>query len=280
MTRLLLVSLAYTTMAMTAHIDSAMAQPPPVPYECCFTATCVTCEQVAACEALTPFIFTVEDVQMPTITGYGFGTGYQNCGFDHPAGVLCSSWTENSFALSGADCLEPACVNLDACNTADYDLTPWEAGAVSDLSLCEFPEPCQDCDGNCLEDINANGVCDCDEVFGCMDSLACNYVPASVWDSDTCVFPEDGYDCSGNCLDEDQDGICLLDEIYGCTDTLALNYHPFITEEDSSCVYAADFTTDCASCEDPCVGDLNGDFTVSISDILILLTYFTYTCPQ
>ena len=76
------------------------------------------------------------------------------------------------------------------------------------------------------------------------------------------------------------DGICLLDEIHGCTDTLALNYHPFITEEDSSCVYPADCITDCSTCPDPCLGDLNDDLVISVSDILILLTYFTLSCPE
>ena len=278
----------FTTLAIAlsiALLPEANGQPPQ-PSLCCFTATCVSCEQIAGCETLTPFFFSVEEVYMPAATGYGFGTGLQNCGIDHPAGILCTSWTENSLALAdGADCLDNACVDPGACNLADYDLTPWEltsweTSALNDLSLCDFPAPCEDCDGVCLYDVNANDICDCSEVFGCMDSLACNYVVESVWDLGNCTYPEVGFDCNGDCLDDDMDGICLLDEIYGCTDTLALNYHPFITEEDRSCVYPADFITDCSTCPDPCPGDLNDDLVISVSDILILLSYFTLSCPE
>jgi len=255
---------------------SADAQPQPA--ECCFTATCVSCAEVANCENSGLFSDPSQTF-MPIAVGTGFGSGLQNCGINHPQGILCTSWTQNS-SLEGADCLGPACVNTVACNAQDFGLTAWENASISDNDLCIFPDPCEDCEGECLEDINANDICDCFETFGCMDSLACNYIPESVWDLDDCTYAEFGFNCNGSCSDEDGDGVCLLDEVYGCTDTLALNYHPFITEGDSSCVYATDFIVDCASCEDPCPGDLNSDLVVSVSDILILLTYFTLACPE
>ena len=241
----------------------------PQPAECCFTATCVSCEQVAQCENGLLFI-TLEEVVMPIAVGTGFGSGLQNCGINHPQGIICTSWTENS-SLEGADCLGPTCVNTGACNAEDYSLFVWEAIAISDNSLCDFPDPCEDCDGECLEDINANDICDCFETFGCTDSLACNYIPESVWNLGNCTYAEFGFNCNGSCSDEDGDGVCLLYEVYGCTDTSAINYHPFITEEDGSCLFPEDFLSDCP-------GDFNGDNIITVSDLVIMLSLFELTC--
>ena len=57
-----------------------------------------------------------------------------------------------------------------------------------------------DCLGNCINDTDADGVCDEFEVAGCQDIYACNY-DWSATDSDNslCTYPEAGFDCYGNC---------------------------------------------------------------------------------
>ena len=57
-----------------------------------------------------------------------------------------------------------------------------------------------DCLGNCINDADADGVCDEFEVAGCQDLYACNY-DWSATDSDNslCTYPEAGFDCDGNC---------------------------------------------------------------------------------
>ena len=120
-------------------------------------------------------------------------------------------------------------------------------------------------------DINDNGICDDEEVFGCMNALACNYNPDATSEhsvasqngveaSSPCVFAEgcnycglltaDGsadsllLDSSGNQFvshpsygvldgDKNQNGTCDINEIYGCMDSLACNYNALATADTS-----------------------------------------------
>ena len=104
------------------------------------------------------------------------------------------------------------CINPDACNYVDPSL-------VTELVACVFAEEGYDCDGNCLNDADGDGVCDEFEVEGCLDEVACNYDPATT-DEIECVFAEEGYDCDGVCLnDADGDGVCDEFEVcrmHGC----------------------------------------------------------------
>ena len=136
-----------------------------------------------------------------------------------------------------------------ACN---YD----PAATDTDNSLCTYPsETYLDCDGNCNNDTDEDGVCDEIEVSGCQDEDACNY-NASATDSGSCTYPIDLYgvdyvDCSNECLnDADGDGICDEVEVAGCTDNdtetnggIACNYDASATDDDGSCEYIT-----CAGC--------------------------------
>ena len=124
------------------------------------------------------------------------------------------------------------CINPNACNYVDPSL-------VTDLEACVFPEEGYDCDGNCLNDSDGDGVCDEFEVEGCLDEAACNY-NADTTDEIDCVYQEEGYDCNGVCLnDADGDGVCDEFEIEGCTDPVACNYDEANSEEDGSCEYCS-----------------------------------------
>jgi hypothetical protein len=52
--------------------------------------------------------------------------------------------------------------------------------------------------GWCLSDIDNDGICDVDEVAGCMDNTACNYTPEAEFSDASCTYPETNYDCDGN----------------------------------------------------------------------------------
>ncbi|MGB1076321.1 MAG: hypothetical protein ACPGYK_09055, partial [Flavobacteriales bacterium] len=56
----------------------------------------------------------------------------------------------------------------------------------------DYPEIGYDCDGNCINDADDDGVCDEDEIVGCDDSTALNYHPA-ITDADNsiCVYEDD-----------------------------------------------------------------------------------------
>ena len=66
------------------------------------------------------------------------------------------------------------CQDKAACN--------YSAATDSD-GTCDYPAAGYDCEGSCLNDADADGVCDEFEVAGCQDDTACNY-NADATDSD------------------------------------------------------------------------------------------------
>ena len=73
-------------------------------------------------------------------------------------------------------------------------------GAIYECGCADIPEGDCDCEGNqidalgvcgggCMFDFNGNGLCDPDEVFGCMYPFAQNYNPEATTDDGSCVFP-------------------------------------------------------------------------------------------
>jgi len=176
------------------------------------------------------------------------------------------------------------CTNPAACN---YDPAAEISGPPG---TCTFPSTFYvDCNGNCLAgfDTNNNGICDPEEIPGCMNANAsnfnasattpdgsclfeivgciqpdaCNYNPdATIADvTGTCVFPAESYlDCQGNCLnDANDDGICDEIEVLGCTDNGADNFNPAATTEDGSC-----FTSSSPGCVIPSAINYDASATV------------------
>ena len=75
--------------------------------------------------------------------------------------------------------------------------------------VVHYAEPFYDCDGNCLNDADSDGVCDELEVLGCDDPIACNFNSSATDNDGSCTYAEPFYDCDGNCLnDADSDGVC------------------------------------------------------------------------
>ena len=93
-----------------------------------------------------------------------------------------------------------------------------------------------DCEGECINDDDGDGVCDELEVFGCNDEEADNYNPDATEDDGSCEY--------WGCIDEEADNYCPdcnVDDdscIYvGCTDEEADNYCPDCNVDDDSCIY-------------------------------------------
>ena len=119
------------------------------------------------------------------------------------------------------------CTDQSACNAmtmyADVDYT--------DDGSCTYPDAGYDCDGNCNDDSDADGVCDEFEVPGCQDVAACNFNAAATDSDGSCSYPDAGYDCAGVCLaDADGDGICDEFEVEGCQDDAYDNYDASATD--------------------------------------------------
>ena len=90
------------------------------------------------------------------------------------------------------------CTNLEACN--------FNFEANTDDDSCIFSDVGYDCDGNCLSDIDENGICD---IFGCTNFSACNFSLEANIEDNSCIFPIDNFDCDGNCVvNIDCNGLC------------------------------------------------------------------------
>lgn len=144
------------------------------------------------------------------------------------------------------------CQLADACN---YDPTT----AYTDNDNCLYPADFYgadhfDCDGNCLNDTDGDGVCDEDEVPGCTDATACNFQEDATDENGSCIYPDYGYECDGTCIsDGDNDGICDLNEVPGCNLANACNYNSAATENDGTCTF------DCYGCTDSAAANYDGD---------------------
>ena len=111
------------------------------------------------------------------------------------------------------------CTNSEACNfnlSANYD-----NGLCLYFDVCgecggSGPEYGLDCNGDCIEDVDLDNICDVFEV-GCTDVLACNYEPSALTEDSSCVYAELYYTCDGECINDfDLDGVC--DELDNCID--------------------------------------------------------------
>ena len=102
-------------------------------------------------------------------------------------------------------CLPSGCINPQGCN---YDP---DAIVADD---CTFPELGYDCDGNCLEDSDGDGICDPFEIAGCTDPTALNYDETAT----------------------DDDGSCEP-IVEGCMNAQACNYNSEANVVDSSCEF-------------------------------------------
>ena len=153
------------------------------------------------------------------------------------------------------------CTDAEACN---YD----ESATIEDGS-CTYAEAFYDCAGNCLNDLNMNGICDELEILGCTYPAACNY------------------DMDANVDDGQCDFSCLLT---GCTDSEAVNFDAAATTDDGSCLYVgcldpegldydptANYPGGC-DYPDPCPGDFTGDGEVDVNDLLDFFQLWGNVC--
>ncbi|MDA1336238.1 MAG: hypothetical protein O2818_05050 [Bacteroidetes bacterium] len=195
----------------------------------------------------------------------------------------CTDASADNYDADATDddgsCEYLGCTIPTACN--------YDPSANTDDGSCVFPETYYDCDGNCLQDADGDGICDQLEVPGCTDEDAQNYDDDATDDDGSCEYPgctnpnaenfdpsanvDDGSCIAGGCLYPNaanydplasfDDGSCSFE---GCTDESASNYCPLALVDDESCVYDIygctyfeapnfnpDATADDGSCEMP-----------------------------
>ena len=155
-------------------------------------------------------------------------------------------------------CTDPESCNLDAFATLDDGSCDYPEG---------FPNHVLDCAGECVSDLDEDGICDADEIPGCTDPGACNYQLEATDEDGSCSSPDSlfgssEFDCDGNCLeDADEDGTCDALEVGGCTNPQACNYSSAATEEDGSCEYLT-----CAGCLDVDACNYDAAATIGSND--------------
>ena len=149
------------------------------------------------------------------------------------------------------------CMDSEACN--------YNSDATDDDGSCYFTDGiCETCiDGQIIDnDIDGDGICDADEILGCIDFEACNYNSDATDDDGSCYFTDEICETciDGQIIDNDidGDGICDEDEILGCMDSEACNYNISATDEDGSCIYSDGICEICVNGE-IVDNDIDGD---------------------
>lgn len=132
----------------------------------------------------------------------------------------------------------PGCTDITACN--------FDPQAIQNDGNCEFPVDFYgvdfvDCDGNCMNDSDGDGVCDELEIPGCVNPMACDYDPEATESTECDLVSCWGctYELACN-FDPSAiyyDGSCEFGTCAGCTDSSACNFNPTVSEDDGSCVW-------------------------------------------
>ena len=158
-------------------------------------------------------------------------------------------------------CTFPGCTDNLACN---YD--PF-AGCSNNPS-CLYPDiTFLDCQGNCLNDSDGDGICDEYETSGgCTDITACNYDAFDINpNDDACVY---GAGCVivGSC---NYNGAALCDDgscvPSGCTDIAATNFNALAGCDNGSCIYI-----NVSGCTDPVACNFNINANVNDGSCIYL----------
>ena len=165
------------------------------------------------------------------------------------------------------------CTLEDACN---YN----PQAVITDNDLCEFPvgypNNIVDCDGNCLNDADGDGVCDEEEVPGCTNPDASNYDPLATDDDGTCIIEgctdadAQNYDAAAT----SDNGTCefLIVGTQGCTYADAVNYDSAATLDDGTCEF------DCTGDAGTCAYDTDGNELIGSADLLVFLSIYGLPC--
>ena len=202
------------------------------------------------------------------------GDGYYT--IESPFGTVLAQGGEYEYSETSEFCSIPyGCTDEAACN---YDCEAIENDAscleFSSCGICGGSEPdfAYDCEDNCLNDADNDGVCDELEVAGCTTPSACNYNAAATDDDGNCTYADAGYNCAGECLfDSDGDDICDWIELEALIEALTAGTY---CGDGTLWVEAAQA---CLPME-MCVGDLDVDGTRGTGDLLIFLGLFGTDC--
>ena len=185
------------------------------------------------------------------------------------------------------------CTDALACN---YDSKP---STDTDMNLCIYSDKvCESCSGAndgtgfvAVNDADGDGVCDANELEGCIDAIACNYDsrPTTDMSNDLCIYAKECDHCSGESdgsgfivnNDSDSDGVCDKDEVIGCTDATACNYDakPTTDTDNDLCIYSMNLFTveryyEADSARSIIDNRFDNDCVCNLQDVLLSAVFF------
>ncbi len=169
-----------------------------------------------------------------------------------------TAWNYNENAnTDGGDCIYLGCTDVDACN--------YNSNANADSGGCTYPDDYYNCSDICINDADADGVCDELEISGCTAITSTNYDPEATEDDGSCIaiaygctdptafnYNENANTDNGSCetvvfgcidstslnynADANTDNGSCIAIVEGCTNSIALNYNENANVEDGSCI--------------------------------------------
>ena len=215
------------------------------------------CQQVSACN-FNPLATDPAACTFPP-TGYDCAG---NCLLDTDGDGICNPFevpgctdaAAANFNPSATDdngsCAYVGCLDASACNFAP---------GASIAGTCTYPTAAYlDCAGNCVADVDNDGVCDAIEVFGCTQSIALNFNPAATEDDGSCDIHPSAYCGEGTVWDATSERCIASDPGSGSGSG---------SGDGGVGGYGS-----------PCFGDFNGDSTVGAGDLLMWLGVFDTSC--
>ena len=212
-----------------------------------------------------PFVFeAIGDTVLTFVDGVNgtdFGSGFMGT---LPPGTWTLRVTDASgCAAEGEELTIEACEGCTEEGACNFD-----PAALLEDGSCTYPEfDFLDCDGNCINDADGDGVCDEIEVPGCTWPFACNYDPEATDEDGTCFMASVFFDCEGNCsLDLNNNGVC--------------DFFEDLTNGTNFCGDGTVWDPELGTCigYDGCPSDINEDGYIGIPDLLDLLSDFATFC--
>jgi len=203
-------------------------------------------------------LISIQTVPLVIYEINGLYSDFTSISFYDPNGVLIihgcmdDNFTEFN-ALANANTNTDSCVTVVALGCIEDTSCNYNSASNTDDGTCEYAETdCETCSGETdgsgtviPNDDDLDGVCNDDEVVGCTDDTACNFMLLAT-DDGSCIYSADLDACatcsgqtdgSGTTVDNDSDddGVCNADEISGCDEASAFNFEEDATDNDGSC---------------------------------------------